>query len=174
MYTFRRFAAYSAAVAPRTYLEINNHRLRWGAQAYSIKYFFGGDDTHLSCHNVQAVFNGIPLFSELSSSFRDFLDRCGDLLLSSELPSSSFETQLCKKAVDNIGEALGSTAISAAVLWNHNKLRHECSTSSIVCHFVPLPPLAGKLFWLHSSPVMLNLLQFLENPTKKPSNLSIF
>ena len=87
----------------------------------------------MSCHNVQAVFKGIPLFSELSSSFRDFLERRGDLLLSSEPPSSSVETQLCKNAVDNIGEALGSTAISRAVF---------CETTTNYVMIVPFnaPP----------------------------------
>lgn len=161
MYTFRRFAAYSAAVAPRTYLEINNYRLRRGTlYKLSIRIFLA-KNTDLSCHRVQAVFNGIPLFSELSSSFSDRLERCGDLLLSSVPPSSSFETQLCKKAFDNTGEALWSTAISRAVLWNHNKLRHECSISSIVG--TSHPPVQGII--LASS--VTNPIEFI--PTRKPN-----
>lgn len=78
------------------------------------KMFSGKESirSHLSCHNVQAVFKGIPLFSELSSSFSDRLERCGEFLLASTLSSSTFGAQSCKKTFDIIGEALCSTAIS--------------------------------------------------------------
>ena len=66
---------------------------------------------YLSCHNVHAVFNGIPLFSEFSISSSDRLERCGELPFVSAQSTCEFDGKLCKKALETIGEPLDSSAI---------------------------------------------------------------
>lgn len=122
----------------------------------------------MSCHRVHGVFNGIPLFSELSSSFSDFLERCGELLLSPVPSSSSFEAQLCKNALDIIGEVLCSTAISRTVFCCETTTNYVMSVPQL-----PLWGLPGELFWPHKSVIPLNL--FLpEEPIENPKIYSLF